>query len=229
MHLLSRHLRHPAPRNGLAAAALLTLTVAGLPSGALAVPLISELFYDAVGSDDGLSFVELSGTPGASLDSLVLVGVNGSNGAEGPTVALSGVFAATGLFVVADAAGDGTSLVPGADLIANFDFQNGPDSVVLRAAEQVLDAVGYGDFDPAEIFAGEGLPAPDAPSGSSLARRLADLDSDDNAADFEVLGVPTPGSAAFLPIPEPQTAFLLTLGLLALAFTGRAPGASGPH
>jgi hypothetical protein len=225
MHFLSLSLRHPNPWTGLAAATLLTLTAVGVPSDARALPLISELYYDAVGSDNGLSFVELAGAPGASLDALVLVGVNGANGAEGPTVALSGVFAADGLFVVADDAGDGTTLVPGADLIANFDFQNGPDSVVLRDVDQVFDAVGYGDFDPAEIFAGEGSAAPDAPAGSSIARRFADLDSDDNAADFEILGVPTPGSATFLPIPEPQTAFLLTVGLIALAFSGRAPGA----
>ena len=31
-------------------------------------PLISEVYYDAVGSDDGLSFVELWGAPGTDLD-----------------------------------------------------------------------------------------------------------------------------------------------------------------
>jgi hypothetical protein len=31
---------------------------------------------------------------------------------------------------LADDAGDGTSAVPGADQLANFDFQNGPDSFV---------------------------------------------------------------------------------------------------
>ena len=44
-------------------------------SPALALPLISELFYDAVGSDNGQSFVELYGAPGASLEGLVLEGV----------------------------------------------------------------------------------------------------------------------------------------------------------
>ena len=43
--------------------------------------MISEFFYDAVGSDDGLSFVELYGTPGASLTGLFVEGVNGANGA----------------------------------------------------------------------------------------------------------------------------------------------------
>ena len=33
-----------------------------------ATPIISEIFYDATGSDDGFGFVELHGTPGTSLD-----------------------------------------------------------------------------------------------------------------------------------------------------------------
>ncbi len=74
-----------------------------------------------------------------------------------------------GFFVVADDVGDGTTFVPDADLILNFDFQNGPDSVVLHDAGLVLDSVGYGVFGVGEIFAGEGEPAPDAPAGSSLA------------------------------------------------------------
>ena len=36
----------------------------GMPASAVAFPLISEVFYDAVGSDDGQSFVELYATPG---------------------------------------------------------------------------------------------------------------------------------------------------------------------
>ena len=59
----------------------------------------------------------------------------------------------------------------------NFDFQNGPDSILLVDGEVVLDAIGYGVFAPDEFFAGEGSPAPDAPAGSSLARVFADLDS----------------------------------------------------
>jgi hypothetical protein len=71
---------------------------------------------------------------------------------------------------------------------------------VLYDGDAILDAVGYGDFDPGEVFAGEGLPAPDPPAGSSLARVFADLDSDDNFMDFEVLALPTPGSAELLAV-----------------------------
>ncbi len=186
-------------------------------STASATPIISELFYDASGSDDGKSFVELFGEPGSVLDGMVLEGVNGSNGAIGPVVTLSGVIPESGLFLVADRISAGTSEVLAADLLANFDFQNGPDSVVLRLGEDVLDAVGYGQFDPDEIFAGEGLPAEDPPAGWSLARVYADVDSDDNSFDFIALEEPTPGVAVFSPVPEPDTGLLMGGGLVLLA------------
>ena len=192
------------------------------PTVALATPLISELLYDAVGSDDAQSFVELSGVPGTLLDGMTLEGVNGSGGGIGPVVMLSGVIAADGLFVVADMASDGTTLVPFADLLANFDFQNGPDSVVLRAGDgSVLDALAYGSFSAGDVFAGEGVAAPDPSAGSSLARVFADLDSDDNSVDFAVLMAPTPGAAEFAAVPEPSTASLLLAGLAGLTLVGR--------
>ncbi len=190
---------------------------------ALALPLISELFYDAVGSDDGGSFVELYGEPGSLLDGLTLEGVNGSGGAVTHSILLSGVIPADGLFVLADVDGSGMTLVPNADAVVNFDFQNGPDSVVLRDAAGVVDAVGYGVFDAADVFAGEGTPAPDAPAGSSLARWFADADTDDNAFDFTIQDVPTPGSAPLM-VPEPGTGALFVSALLAVVATGRRAG-----
>jgi hypothetical protein len=187
----------------------------GLPASA--VPLISEIYYDAVGTDNGQTFVEVYGEPGTSIDGLFLEGVNGANGDFGPTIALIGVFSPEGIFVVADDSGDGTTDVADANQIANFDFQNGPDSIVLRDADEILDAVGYGSFAVGDVFAGEGSPAPDPAAGSSLARAFADVDTGDNAADFEIQEVPSPGHVELLPVPEPQPAALLTLGLLALA------------
>ena len=191
-----------------------------LPAAAGAVPLISEVFYDATGSDNGFSFVELYGSPGTDLSGLVVEGINGSGGGVTHSIALSGTIPADGLFLVADDSGDGTSAVADFDLLADFDFQNGPDSVVLRDAAAVLDAVGYGVFAPGDVFAGEGSPAPDAPADQSLARLFADVDTGDNAADFAV-GLPTPGSAP-LSVPEPTSGLLLGLGLL--AFAGRRRG-----
>jgi len=186
-----------------------------------ALPLLSEVFYDAVGSDNGFVFVEIYGEAGTPLDGLSLEGINGSGGGVTASLALSGVIPADGLFVLADDAGGGVTSVPGADRILDFDFQNGPDSILLRDGDTVLDALGYGAFDGGEIFAGEGSPAPDPAAGSSLARRFADIDSDDNAADFVVLDLPTPGSAPFSVIPEPSTGLLLALGVLGLARVGR--------
>jgi hypothetical protein len=176
----------------------------GVPASAGATPLLSEVFYDAPGSDDGQVFVELWGHPGTPLDGLVLEGVNGADGATGPSVTLAGLIPEDGLFVVADESG-GVTFVAGVDQVASFDFQNGPDSVVLRDGATVLDALGYGSFDPGDVFAGEGTPAPDTPSGASLARRFADVDTDDNGADFVVLDPPTPGAAPRLHlVPEPR-------------------------
>jgi hypothetical protein len=193
---------------------LLGLFVTAPPAWSL--PLLSEVFYDAEGSDDGFSFVEIFGEPGTVLDGMSIEGVNGANGGVTATLLLTGSIPADGLFVVADGAGGVTS-VPGADLVANFDFQNGPDSIVLRLGDAVLDAVGYGVFDTDPFFAGEGSPAPDAPAGSSLARRFADIDTDDNAADWIVLDLPTPGSAPRANVPEPSAAALLGGGLVGLA------------
>lgn len=197
------------------------------PQAGSALPLISELFYDAVGSDDGLSFVEIYGAPGADLDGLVLEGVNGSNGDITHSLTLSGNLPDDGIFVVADDFGGGATLVPGADLVLNFDFQNGPDSVVLRSGDTVLDALGYGAFGAGDVFAGEGSAAPDAPAGSSLARVFANVDSGDNLADFVVLEAPTPGAAPLANVPEPATAALLAGGLMGLAHAGRARARSG--
>lgn len=199
--------------------ALGSVLLAAAPAGAL--PLISEVLYDAVGSDTGQSFVELYGTPGTDLTGLFVEGINGSNGSVTDSVALSGLIPADGFFVVADDQGDGTTLVAEADLIASFDFQNGPDSVVLRSASAPVDALGYGDFAPGDVFAGEGAPAPDPPAGSSLARRFANVDSDDNLADFVVLAAPTPGTGPLAPVPEPGSAVLFAGGLAGIAAASR--------
>lgn len=188
--------------------------------GAKALPSVSEFYYDAPGSDDGQSFVELAGLPGTSLDGYVLEGINGSNGAVGPVLTLSGSIGPSGLFVIADAFSDGSTSVTTADLLANFDFQNGPDSVVLRNGSVIVDALGYGQFSPSEIFAGEGAAAPDVMAGESLARAFADIDTNDNATDFVVLATPTPGTANFAVVPEPGTAVLFGLGLSGLAVGG---------
>lgn len=199
-----------------AAAGWLSLTLLAAPA-AQALPLLSEIFYDAAGADDAKSFVEISAVPGTVLDGFTIEGVNGAGGAVGPVITLSGTVSASALFVIADRDSGGTTLVSVFDQLANFDFQNGPDSVVLRdASSNVVDAIGYGSFGAGEVFAGEGNAAPDAPPGSSLARVFADIDTDDNALDLVVLATPTPGVANFAVVPEPGTALLCALGLMGL-------------
>ena len=181
-------------------------------AAASATPLLSEVYYDAIGSDDGQSFIEIYGAPGTSLAGLAIEAINGAGGGVTHTLTLSGTIGASGLFVVADSlTGTNSSSVANADLILDFDFQNGPDSVLLRDASGILDAVGYGVFAASDIFAGEGSPTVDPAAGSAIARRFADVDTNDNAADW--LGAaPTPGVA---PRGVPEANALALLGAAA--------------
>jgi hypothetical protein len=184
---------------------------------ACASPVISELLYDASGSDNGLAFVELFGMAGDSLDGLVLEGVNGGNGEVYSSLTLGGTIPASGVFLIGDDAGGGVTAVAGADLVGEVDYQNGPDSVVLRDSNGILDAVGYGSFGATDIFAGELAPAPDPAGGSSIARFNPSLDTDNNSADFIVLSQPTPGTVPLVSsVPLPAGAWLFGSGLAGL-------------
>lgn len=181
---------------------------------------ISEVLYDAVGPDAGQVFVELYAPGGTSLEGFILEGVNGADGRVGPVVELSGRVPEDGFFVIADLKG-GTTSVALADLLREFDLQNGPDSLVLRGPQgDVVDALGYGVFGPGETFAGEGRPAADPPSGHSVARHFANVDTDDNATDFGSLSSPTPGFGPIL-VPEPGTGWLLASALTGLLVAHR--------
>ena len=196
------------------------LSFASAPAGA--APVISELFYDASGSDAGLTFVELYGAPGESLDGLVLEGVNGSNGSVYTSFALSGVIPGDGVFVIGDDDGSGSTAVTDADLVGPVDYQNGPDSVVLRDSVSIVDAVGYGSFAATDIFAGEGDAAPDPAAGGSIARIYPALDTNNNSADFSALAVPTPGSVPVISsVPLPAGIQLFASGLVGLVSVAR--------
>jgi hypothetical protein len=203
-------------RLGLAVAAITPLAQAN------AQTIISELFYDAAGTDSGQVFVELYGTPGTLVDGLFLDGINGSDGSVYHTVTLTGVIDSDGVFVIGDDDGSGNTLVSNADQVADVDFQNGPDSILLRDASGVLDALGYGDFSSA-VFAGEGNAAADVTGGWSLARTVL-LDSDDNAADFTGLDTPTPGSVPVSAVPVPPALALFLSGLVGLVGVSRRKG-----
>jgi hypothetical protein len=202
---------------GLGALALACGALCAQPAAAVQ---ISEVLYDATGTDNGTVFFELYGEPGTSLEGWRVEGVNGADGAIGPIVTLAGQIGSDGFFVVADSDAGATQVV-NADQLANFDFQNGPDSVVLRdALGNLLDALGYGVFAATDIFAGEGNAAPDGAAGQSLARLFADADTNDNAADFALLDVPTPGTGP-VSVPEPVAAAPLALFACGLCLARR--------
>jgi len=211
---LKRNISKPAAQCLLAMSGALAMTVVHSQT------VISEVLYDAVGTDNGNVFVELFGTPGAILDGLLLEGVNGADGNVYSSITLSGVIPADGVFIIGDDSGDGTTLVGNADLVMNVDFQNGPDSVVLRDTGGVLDALGYGDFT-GGVFAGEGNAAPDVPGGVSLARVNPLLDSNDNLTDFMSLDVPTPGSVPVSAVPLPPAVMLFLSGMAGLVGVAR--------
>jgi hypothetical protein len=190
---------------------------AGLMASPLnAAPVISELFYDAAGSDAGFVFVELFGAPGESLQGLVVEGINGSDGKVYSSTGLSGEIPEDGVFVIGDDS-SGSTFVASADLIADVDYQNGPDSVILRNGVTILDAVAYGDFGAGDVFSGEGGAAPDAATGGSIARFNPFVDSNDNSVDFIVLDTPTPGVAAVVSaVPLPASLWLFASGLVPL-------------
>ena len=110
-----------------AAACVLLLAALAVASPMRSAPILSELLYDASGADDGRVFVEITGDPGEALSGLVVEGVNGADGAVTVSIALSGAVPDDGVFVLADLDAQGTTAVAEADLLADFDFQNGPD------------------------------------------------------------------------------------------------------
>jgi hypothetical protein len=181
-----------------------------------AAPVISELFYDAAGSDAGFVFVELFGAPGESLQGLVLEGINGADGTVYTSISLSGEIPEDGVFVIGDDSG-GSTFVANADLIADVDYQNGPDSLILRDGVTVRDAVAYGSFGAGGVFSGEGGAAPDPAAGGSIARFNPFVDNNDNSVDFIVLDTPTPGVVPVVSaVPLPASLWLFASGLLPL-------------
>jgi hypothetical protein len=167
--------------------------------------VISEVLYDEVGSDDGdMLFFELFAAPGTPLGGLTLEAINGSGGAVYKSWTLPNrAVPFNGAFLIVDERAGGV-LRDIADLtLTGIDLQNGPDALRLvwnkgGANEALLDAVGYGTFGVADVFAGEGTAAAGVRAGESLTRSPLGTDTNNNSVDFQSSarspeGRPTPG------------------------------------
>lgn len=164
--------------------------------------VLNEILYDAsVDETDGNLFVELAGEAEGNISEYSILFINGSNGEITGTISIDGgeVVPEDGIYLIADSRDslpDETNIAE-ADLLKDFDPQNGPDSVqLLDENGALLDSVGYGTGLPVTAANGlscfESSSAGDAAAGRSISR--ADhLDSNNNATDFVILETPTPG------------------------------------
>jgi hypothetical protein len=175
-----------------AAGALLALAAAPAAS---ANPVINEIDYDQPGTDTA-EFLELrnNGTAPVNLDPYALRFINGNGNTEYLAVDLPATELAAGAhFVVCgDPAG-----VPACDLDAGAAqdlIQNGaPDAVALFNGATIVDAVSYEGQVPG-FSEGPGSAPADAGAPESIARMPDGCDTDDNAADFDLVAG-TPGAS----------------------------------
>jgi hypothetical protein len=168
----------------------LSITVA-LVCAPLGRPVLNEVLYDAVGDDVGREYVELLNTADAawSLEGLRIEAGDGAapgrwtlrwTGRPGDSVA------AHTRFVIG-----GANVSPAVQRVVNLDLQNGPDAVRLVWPDGVTEVLGWGELAADEYHCG--VPAPDVPSGRSLARIPESAATADNAGDFREAS-PSPGA-----------------------------------
>jgi hypothetical protein len=137
---------------------------------------------------------------------------------------LSGVVPRRGYFLIVNPLSQ-PFYVPSADLVLPFNMGTIAGSLVLRGPTQVVsDTVGWG------ITSGpvEGAPAPNPPSGQSIARSLPGFDTDNNSADFRIQNPPSPKNSTdsqepnlppvFDPIPSQTVSEGATLALIVTAY-----------
>jgi hypothetical protein len=153
---------------------------------------VNEVLYDPAGPDAGREFVELFNPDSVwvALDGWRCEAGNGAAPGDWRTQWQGGSrdrIAPRGFFLIAGAAFEGA-----ADARAPLELQNGPDAVRLVAPSGWTDRVGWGDLEAVEFF--EGAPAPDVPSGWSLARVPDGRDAGENATDLQPCALPTPGT-----------------------------------
>ncbi len=178
----------------------------GGPPPAPAGLVLSEVFYDRSGSDNGFEWVELYNSSGVSIDLSAFSLGSGGSGYTTSTVQLSGTVAAGATFVVGGSSSDSTNGNPSFDLVVNFspDFQNSgstADGVALFdvSSSQItsstvpVDAVVYGGSNSNSLIDETGpANAPevgDGSAGPSLERTAL-------ARTWPTQSSPTPGSTS---------------------------------
>ncbi|HET9940023.1 MAG TPA: lamin tail domain-containing protein [Candidatus Eisenbacteria bacterium] len=165
--------------------ALVGACALAVASTARADLVLNEVLYDPDGADEGHEFVELW-NPDSVAVPLDGVALETSDGAR------PGTWAVVWRANAGDIAGPRSPFVVGAARLLAA-LQNGPDAIRLTRAGAVLDLLGYGELsDPGQY---EGSPAPDAPSGASVARVEDGVDTELNRDDWAVAAEPTPGAA----------------------------------
>jgi len=189
---------------------------ANTPTAGTVAPtiVINEVLASHTGADD-TEFVELFGTPGASLAGLSLVAVEGTSSPGtfddridfGPGDAIG----ANGFFLVGNAAGLGAAYGVTPDIDRDPGFENDTTTFALVetaslgdgavvGGETVLDAVALLSPEGGEVFFGAPQVGPDGGFYPAGARRVVDGVDTDTAADWAIadffLGpdnTPTPG------------------------------------
>jgi hypothetical protein len=167
--------------------------------------LINEVLVSHTGSPDDTEFLELFGTPGASLAGLSLLVVEGDSSGGPGTIDRRLDFAAgaqlggNGFFLVGNPAGLGTHYGVVPDVAFGNDwFENGSQTVALvqtagvgaagstvTGAETVVDSVGLTDAGPTDAwFFGAPVVGPDDGFLPGGARRVADGVDTDAVADW---------------------------------------------
>ena len=198
------------------------LPVVGTPIGSL---VISEVFYDRVGADNGFEWLELyNASPVPLALSGFSIGYGGSD-YRAATLSLDGVIGSGRYFVLGGPESDSTNASPAFDLVVNFnpDLQNAgstADGVALfdvvaaaiTSTRRPIDAVIYGGVNTnclIDVAGGVGsVLVADAPSGRGIERISAD--------SWQITESPNPGQGQLVlhTAPEPATLFLISLGLV---------------
>ena len=199
--------------------------------------VLSEVFYDDGGADDGFEWVELLNTSTEAIDlSSFSLGSGGSSYTTSQ-VQLAGVVAPGATFVVGGPSSDAGNGDPVYDQVFNFspDFQNSgsaADGVALFALPAAMvtgstvpiDAVVYGPTNSTGLIDETGVAnAPevgDASAGSSIERI-------DLAGTWQIQGSPTPNTTPIDLAPSPVAHWTLDEGAGATAADSAGSGLTG--